>query len=63
MKHFDSTKRKYVALYMAMHYLTNYMHRRHLDFTYTVLECNDDEDDDGCDGDVRLEKVVSQGWT
>ena len=50
LNRFDSTKSKYIFLFNAACYLTNYLHRRSQDFTYHIEEHNDDENDDGWDG-------------
>lgn len=57
MKCFDSTRCKYFPSFMAACYLTNYLHERCMDFTYTILECNG-KDDGGWDGTCDWEKLV-----
>jgi len=37
MNRFDSTKPKYVHLFQTTTFLSNFLHRRHMDFTYEVV--------------------------
>lgn len=48
----DKDVGKYVPLITTTCYLTNYLHRGCLGFTYIVLEHNNNEDGEGWDGDM-----------
>ncbi len=37
MKRFDSTKPKYAQLFRVVILLTDFLHKKHMDFTYKVV--------------------------
>jgi hypothetical protein len=37
MKRFDSTKPKYTVLFKVVVILTNFLHRRQMDFTFEII--------------------------
>jgi hypothetical protein len=41
MKMFDSTKPKYSHLFQAATLLINFLHRKHMDFTYEIIGDHD----------------------
>ena len=52
MKRFDSTKPKYSYLFKSAALLTNFLHRRRMDFTFQVIgEQHEDPVEYGWDGD------------
>lgn len=52
MKRCDLTRCTYIYIFIVACYLTTCLQNRYLDFIYMVLECNEDGDDDGWDGDL-----------
>jgi flagellar biosynthesis protein FliQ len=49
MKRFDSTKPKYIVLFRVVVILTNFLHRRWMDFTFEIIG-------------EQLPKHVNHGW-
>jgi hypothetical protein len=50
MKKFDSTKPKYANLFQATAFLTNFLHKKRMDFTYELV----------CD---LITNLIKRGWS